>query len=286
MSDVPFCSQQMSCHDDCAHDQMCDSICINTSRIYDSCGAKDCLADLPVIFSEETQELVENACSVKICSANAITAKVDVEPIAFHRGFYAVNTVFYFAVTVEVHSPSCPVPSTVTGISVYGKRVVLFGGEGCVKTFASDEPISCDTAETECSCRYPSYLPRATVQISSPMALAAKLKRCPKCGCSIPCESIPDCVTEFAGGCLHSASRQSVVATIGIFTITQLERNVQIMLPSYDFCVPRKECKSTTDDPCEVFSKIEFPTDTFFPPRTASSDCDAPPSSYHCECEN
>lgn len=286
MSDVPFHSQQTSCPDDCSSDTACDSVCINASRIYDSCGAKDCLADLPVFFSEENQERVENACSAKIISANVLTSTIDVEPVAFHRGFYAVDMVFYFAVTVEVNSSSCSIPSTITGISVYGKRVVLYGGDGRVKTFSSDEEVSCDTSDTDCPCRYPSSMPKASVQISSPMALSAKLRPCPKCGCSLPCECIPDCVEDFIGCPIHRASRQSVVATIGIFTITQLERNVQIMIPSYDFCVPRKECKSSTDDPCEVFSKIEFPTDSFFPPQSCSDNCDTVVPPFNCNCSN
>ena len=32
--------------------------------------------------------------------------------------------------------------------------------------------------------------------------------------------------------------------------------------------VPHKECVTSTDSPCELFSKIEFPTEEFFPPRT------------------
>ena len=39
-------------------------------------------------------------------------------------------------------------------------------------------------------------------------------------------------------------------------------------IPAYDFCIPRKECVTSTDDPCDLFSRIEFPTEEFFPPRT------------------
>ena len=61
-----------------------------------------------------------------------------------------------------------------------------------------------------------------------------------------------------------------MLVTIGIFTITRLERDVQIMIPSYDFCVPRKECPSAPDDPCEVFSKIDFPTGTQYTVATVT----------------
>ncbi|MEG2429651.1 MAG: hypothetical protein RSA99_04635, partial [Oscillospiraceae bacterium] len=60
--------------------------------------------------------------------------------------------------------------------------------------------------------------------------------------------------------------------SIGLFSIVQLERTVQMMIPVYDFCIPEKECVSTTDDPCEMFKKIKFPVNDFFPPKL----CDVP----------
>jgi hypothetical protein len=44
-----------------------------------------------------------------------------------------------------------------------------------------------------------------------------------------------------------------------------------MLIPVYDFCIPEKQCEDTTDHPCDVFRKIQFPTDEFFPPR--QSDC-------------
>ena len=63
-----------------------------------------------------------------------------------------------------------------------------------------------------------------------------------------------------------------VLATIGVFSIVQLVRNVQILIPAYDFCIPEKECVNTADNPCELFSRIDFPTDEFFPPKLESED--------------
>ena len=42
-----------------------------------------------------------------------------------------------------------------------------------------------------------------------------------------------------------------------------------MMIPVYDYCLPDKECVATTDDPCELFRKIKFPVNEFFPPRLA-----------------
>lgn len=284
MSDPHFGSEQTPFSADSAADSGCDAVCINAARIYDSCGAKDCLSDLPLMFSEENQQIVENACSVRINRAHIITTTVNIEPVAFHRGFYAVDTVYYFAVTVDVYSSANSIPNTITGLAVYGKRVVLFGSDGSVKTFASDDKVVCDKNDNACCCDCQTSLPRATVQVSCPMALSAKLKKCCKCKCEMPCTPIPKCVAAFFGCELEPPSDNFIAVTLGIFTITQLERNVQIMIPSYDFCVPRKECETKNDDPCEVFSKIEFPTDSFFPPK--AGECDKGEVNFDCGCQN
>lgn len=111
----------------------CEPVCINVSRIYDSCGAKDCLSNLPVMFTEANQKIIDGACSVKISNVRIITSTVDVEPVAFHRGFYSVDMMYYFAVTVEAYTAAGAIPETVTGLAMYGKRVVLYGGEALCK---------------------------------------------------------------------------------------------------------------------------------------------------------
>jgi hypothetical protein len=37
------------------------------------------------------------------------------------------------------------------------------------------------------------------------------------------------------------------------------------MVPAYDYAVPNKECVSSTESPCELFEKINFPSSEFFP---------------------
>ncbi len=279
MSDATFGAEQMSCRNETG-EYGCDSVCVNASRIYDSCGAKDCLSDLVLYFTAEDQCLINSACSVRIGKASVITSNVNVEPVAFHRGFYAVDMIFYFVVSVEVFANSGAIPTTVNGLAVYGKRVVLYGSDGAVKTFTSDSTMSCDSPD-ECNC-LSSSLPKGSVQISSPMALSATLNNVCKPIC-LPCGAIPDCVRKYFGCDLVQPTEKYVTVTLGIFTITQLERNVQLMIPSYDFCVPRKECAQKNDDPCEMFSKIEFPTASFFPPQVGESEKSC--KHFECNCE-
>ena len=277
MADVTFTSPQ-SCS---SENTYTDAVCINASRIYDSCGSKDCLNNLNVYFTPANQMVLQNACSVRICKASVITSKVEVEPVAFHRGFYAVDVTFYFDIGLEVYSSGCSIPSTINGLAVYGKRVVLYGSEGNSKSFSSDtDSITCEE-KTNC-CTYKGNTPRATVQISEPMALSAELK----CTChrGAPLCNLPECVLNYFGDNLSVSTEQSVTATIGIFTITQLERNVQIMIPSYEFCIPRKECATKSDDPCEVFSKVDFPNASFFPPNAREEEKER--YSFECGCSN
>lgn len=82
--------------------------------------------------------------------------------------------------------------------------------------------------------------------------------------------NIPDCVRRvfddrFIG---QNEGVRNVFVSLGLFTIVKLERNVQLLIPAYDFCIPEKECvASTVDDPCNIFENISFPVDEFFPPR-------------------
>ena len=121
MSDAPFGTVCNSDSFEQSQNTCSNTVSVDASRIYDSCGAKDCLSDLTLLFTEDDQTLVNNACSVRICKARVITATVDVEPVAFHRGFYAVDMMFYFDVAVDVYTSTGATPGTVNGLAMYGK---------------------------------------------------------------------------------------------------------------------------------------------------------------------
>ena len=96
--------------------------------------------------------------------------------------------------------------------------------------------------------------------------------------------NIPDCVCRvFEDRFVNCRDDQrKVYVSLGLFTIIRLERNVQLLIPAYDFCIPEKECvASSPDDPCEIFANISFPVDEFFPPV---EDCMVPDESDCC-CE-
>lgn len=242
-----------------------EAVCIDANRVYDSCGDKDCLADMRVFFTETNQAVINNACNVRIREANVINTTVNLEPVTFHKGFYAVDMTFFFEIILDAYMSPGSLPTTINGLSIFSKRVILYGSEGNVKVFSSD------TNSDDCpnGMPYAQNLPKATVQIAQPMALSACLSEV--CGHCIPSCQIPECVSQYFGGTIIPPTTRTVKATIGIFTIVQIERNVQMLIPAYDFCIPKKECVTSSDNPCEMFSKIEFPTNEFFPPNV--TDC-------------
>lgn len=242
-----------------------EAVCLDTSRVYDSCTDKDCLEDLPVLFTDQAQPCIDQAVNVKLRDVEVAKVFLEVEPVAFNRGFYSVDITFFFDVALSVYTSSCQQPIPVNGVTSFSKKVILYGSEGNVRVFRSDCQYADDCDVTS--------MPRACVQVVDPVALSCKLMECSHpCDC---CCSIPQSVACRYDGCFVQPGSKSVYVTLGLFTIVQLERQVQMLVPAYDFCIPDKECVSaTTDDPCELFKKIKFPTNAFFPPRISDLDND------------
>lgn len=265
MADVPYTStfpaSQLQPPNTTPPGEISEAVCIDANRVYDSCGDKDCLSDMRVFFTETNQAVINNACSVRIREANVITTTVNLEPVAFHKGFFAVDMTFFFEIVLDAYMSPGSIPNTINGLSIFSKRVILYGSEGNVKVFSSDSKYD----ECQCSGASSQNFPKATVQIAQPMALSACLSEV--CGHCMPSCKIPECVLRYFGGDIIPPGSRTVKATIGIFTIVQIERNVQMLIPAYDFCVPKKECVTSSDNPCEMFSKMEFPTNEFFPPK-------------------
>ena len=65
--------------------------------------------------------------------------------------------------------------------------------------------------------------------------------------------------------------------TLGQFSIIRLARDIQLLMPAYDVCLPRRDCSNSgvggEQDPCEIFSSFDFPIDAFFPPQSDKAGC-------------
>ncbi len=243
-----------------------EAVCVDAGRVYDSCSDKDCLEDLRVFFTERDQMVIDHAVSIRAKKAEVLSTYIDVEALPFNRGYYSCDLTFFFKITVEVYAGHGSGCCLIDGVAVFQKKVILFGSEGNVKVFTSEFcPDHRDRQEMPTR-----NMPRCTVQVAEPVVLSARLVEKCNCGCRCDCcaSSIPVSVCERFGGCFVDNDTEKVVlVTLGIFTIVQLIRNVQMLMPIYDFCMPTKECCPNTENPCDMFKKMCFPVDEFFPPK-------------------
>lgn len=118
------------------------------------------------------------------------------------------------------------------------------------------------------------------VEAVDPIILSMKLvEGCDNnsCGCCCDPSDIPTCITScFPGELSMGGEGKRVYVTLGQFSMIRLERDSQLLIPAYDYCIPNKECTGgSEEDPCALFRKVQFPTEEFFPPNTVS-----PPEGY------
>ena len=251
-----------------------EAVCIDAGRVYDSCSDKDCLEDLRVYFTAADQAKIDRALTVKAKSVEVLNVSLEVEPIPFNRGFYSVDMTFYFLINLSAYYTPVSTADNICGVAFFSKKVILYGSEGNVKVFNSE---TCGSAGKTTD------TPRAVVQVVSPIVLNSRVMDNNCCDCCECCElTLPACVSSLFEGDFVTSCNRKVLVTLGLFTIVQLERRVQMLIPAYDFCIPGKECVTTTDDPCEVFKHIKFPTSEFFPPHL-ENNC---PGTCSCETVN
>lgn len=251
-----------------ARDCFKEPVCIDALRVYDSCSDKDCIEDIRVLFAPCNQAMVDSATNVRIKDVSVISVYLDLQPIPFNKGFYSIDMTFFFDVCVDLFTAPAACPVSVSGVSVFNKKVILYGSEGNVKVFTSDD--DCEDADYQ-GCR---AVPKAVVQVAEPIALSAKICDC-SCshGCE-PCCVIPKNICKRYGDEIELMPKKNAVyATIGLFIIVQIVRNTQLLIPACDFCIPEKECITSSDNPCELFRQIEFPVGEFFPPRASDGRC-------------
>lgn len=244
-----------------------EAVCIHTDKVYDSCRDKDCLENIRVYLTACGQDVVDRAINVKCTKAEIIWVYSDIEAVPFNRGFYSVDLKYFFKITLAVFT-GLGRPTEVEGLATFDKKVILFGSEGNAKVFASKYKQDAFDAQMWKK----TNMPNAVVEVVDPIALGAKVVDVnDKCCCDddFDLASIPDSVSRvFDDSLILGGEQKRVFVSIGIFSIIRLERRVMLLIPAYDFCVPQKECIGATDDnPCDLFDRISFPVDEFFPPE-------------------
>lgn len=276
------------------HNDLCnlrEAVCVQVKKVYDSCKEKDCIENSPVLFKDKCiQNIINKAINVKCRRAQVIDVYTDIEEVPFKPGFYTVDVKYFVKVTLDFFVPSCrrhsgPRIITREGLVLYDKKVILFGSEGNVKIFKShyvedgiDQPIRTRLEQDN--------LPISTIEVAEPIALSAKIEDVhPHCHphshhnseiaeellCKIHCkgedeeEEIEPANDEKHP---HHHPHKKVVVSLGLFSIVKLVRFTQLLIPAFDFCIPNKECVTSSEDrPCEIFDSIDFPFDQFYPPQ-------------------
>lgn len=256
------------------------------------CYDKDCLENIRVYLTNCGQEIVDKAINVKCSKAEVIWVFSDIEPVPFNRGFYSIDLKYFFKITLSVFT-GVSRPTEVEGLAMFDKKVILFGSEGNAKIFASK--YKNDAFDPQLWKK--TNMPKAIVEVVDPIALGAKLvdvRDRNNCCCDddLDLASIPESVNRiFDDNFAVNNEQKRVYVSIGVFSIIKLERKVQLLVPSYDFCIPQKECVGATDDnPCDLFDRITFPVDEFFPPERCEfldegqQDPSVPSSDCDCGC--
>ena len=241
-----------------------EAVCIHTKKIFDACQSKDCVEDLRFYPTEAASRVLNNAHTVKGGCAELLRVFVNVEPVCFERGYYAVDMRYFYRIRLQAYQSTSLRPTEVEGISVFDKRCILFGSEGSSKTFSSEDPIIL---------RNDPSLPEAVVEALDPLVLGVRF-----CGENNPvpasegCGEIADVpvpvAEEFASPLLLNGYGREIRVSLGQFSIVRLERDTQLLIPAFDYCLPEKQCMCSGggSDPCDMFEGVNFPVSEFFPP--------------------
>ncbi|MBP3304901.1 MAG: hypothetical protein J6L24_02925 [Oscillospiraceae bacterium] len=250
---------------------------IHTRKITDSCRDKDCIEDLRVYLTKSSQCLLDSAAGVRVRCAELLYTYIDVEPVAFDRNHYCIDVTFYYRILADATIGTTR-PAALCGLAVFTKRAVLCGEDSRAHIYRSDTRL----CEPDGLTRYYANRPTAVVEVLDPMVLSSKVKDV--CDCPSHDETalqIPEAIRGmFDDELVLPGERRRLFVTLGQFSIIRLERDAQLVVPVLDYAIPTKECCDSpgcTEDPCEMFSRIPFPSAQFTPTgcdgnRTAAAD--------------
>ena len=255
----------------CVPEDLRQALSIHTRKITDSCRDKDCIEDLRVYLTRQSQTALEAASGAKVRCADLLCAYIDVEPVAFHRNHYCIDVTFYYRILADAGN-SCQHPSPLQGLAVFSKRAVLCGEDSAAHIFTSGTRLGCPDGTTTVS----ENVPTAVVEVLDPMVLSSKVKDV--CGCrESTLVQIPERICKmFDGDLVLTGENRQLFVTLGQFSIIRLERDAQLVVPILDYSIPTKECCDAlgcAEDPCELFSRIPFPAESFAPRGCDKQDC-------------
>ena len=266
-----------------------EAVCIHTRKIFDSCRDKDCLEDLRFYPTVDANTVLANSRSIKGGTAELLYVYTDVEPVNFNRGYFSVDMRFFYRVTLQVYTGT-PRYTEIEGLCVFDKRTILFGSEGNAKIFSSDTVLE----EMDVPGRMRTNLPTAVVEAVDPIVLSNRVLGTP--GTPVPASVLTE-VPAFIAQAFSSElvledpaapNAFSIYVTLGQFTLVRLERDTQVLIPVYDYCVPQNDCMGgceppvTPEDACDMFRNVSFPVSEFFPPNSLETPSDYCATRNYC----
>ena len=243
---------------------------IHTRKITDSCRDKDCIEDLRVYLTAQSQTVLAGANGAKVRSAELLYTAIEVEPVSFDGHHYCIDITFFYRILAEATTGTCR-STPITGLAVFSKRAVLCGEDSCAHIFRSDTRIG----ECDGMTQYHSNRPTAVVEVLDPMILSSKVVDICSCADQNVVQIPPFIAAMFDDPLVLSPENRRLLVTLGQFSIVRLERDAQLIVPVLDYAIPTKECCDApggcAEDPCELFSRIPFPASQFTP-----TGCDNP----------
>lgn len=248
-------------------DQLC---CVTVNKIFDSAKDKDCLEDLRVHLCDHAQEVVDHATAVRCTDVTILQTNITLDTVPFNRGFYQVTIRFFFCVALECCM--CGGRSQcVKGLCAFDKKVILYGSEKNVSIFHSDPENDgfCLDPDT-IHCNRDPILPTVTIEAATPICLDVKVwdRTRPFGHSCMNADTIPERVRGYFDGEFNDGiGVNNIYVSVGLFTVTRMERPVQLVIPAKAFYLPDKDSTPASDssDPCSVFGKLDFPLCEFYP---------------------
>ena len=263
----------------CSCEDLQEALSIHTRKITDSCRDKDCIEDLRVYLTRGSQAVLDSCAGAKVRCAELLYTYIDVEPVAFDGNHYCIDVTFYYRILADATIGAAR-PAALYGLAVFTKRAVLCGERSRTHLFRSDTRLN----ESDGLTRYSANLPTAVVEVLDPMVLSSKVREVCDDRCKEDaCVQIPGCIRcQFDEDLVESGDRRRLFVTLGQFSVIRLERDAQLIVPVLDYAIPTKECcdaSISAEDPCEMFSRIPFPT-AQFAPAACDSGCEQDGDGY------
>ena len=155
----------------CRPEDLREALSIHTRKITDSCRDKDCIEDLRVYLTRNSQNILDTAAGAKVRCADLLYCYIDVEPVAFDRSHYCIDVTFYYRILADAIVGTAR-PAALYGLAVFSKRAVLCGEESKAHIFTSDTRIGALDGVTDVRAN----LPTAVVEVLEPMVLSSKVR--------------------------------------------------------------------------------------------------------------